>query len=227
MKMPPARTIAHAMWLGLVLGTVWAPQALRAQALAPDTSAALDLPACDTRAPGEDWREQVASSSFPRPCTVYYYPYPQGPRFSSLHVWGDTGWYAVGSGLSALFPLTPWQSRFPYPAYPTRYAVRPRGRAAPALQAHSALGRPSRPAARRQEAPWAAAAQRQTNPQQWKFGDGASVSLANARALAASRSNASAGSRTAPSRSSSPNGRQRVKPTRMARSTHPRYRQRH
>lgn len=195
---------------------------LHAQALLKG-DARTDLPACaDHEAP----RRAVASGTFPRPCTVYYYPYPQGPRFSSLYVWGDTGWYSVGSGLSDLFPLAPGQSRYPYPAIPPGYIIRPRIASTRTFAARPLpSNRAPRPSSSTQ-APWAAAAQRQTNPQRWRFTDEAGPSAANARALTVSRAGTNSRSLAA-ARSASAGSRQRVQRTSAARSSHARYRQRH
>jgi hypothetical protein len=151
--------------------------------------------------------------NFPRPCAVFYYPYPEGTRFSSLHFWGATGWFSIGSGVLDFFSRRPWNYRSPYVGFPhpdrsyrppsgyvpvlTRQHQRSRQTAGAVAQTQSERGTTaSRPqntqrtaAPSRSPAPWAAAAQRHTHPEGWRHGDVASVS--------GSASRASAGARTA------------------------------
>ncbi|MEO0425727.1 MAG: hypothetical protein AAF184_25580 [Pseudomonadota bacterium] len=196
---------------------------LHAQALLADDDSQVDPPACNDH---EDPRQAVASGTFPRPCSTYYYPYPEGPRFSSLYFWGDTGWYSVGSGLSDLFPLVPGQSRYPYPAIPPGFRIVPRSASTRTFAARPLPSSRAQPSGSGAQAPWAAAARRPTNPQQWRF-DEAGPSAANARALTVSRAGASSQSLAAAVAARASGSRQRVYRTSAARASNPRYRQRH
>jgi hypothetical protein len=127
-RQPTLSTLSGIVVLGVLyavsgLGTARAqeagPSATRASASATDAIAG-DGPECEPTLITLDTRDPPYRT-FPRPCAVYYYPYPEGYRFSSLHYWGDTGWFSIGSGLSDLVVQAPWRIRFPYPALPSGF----------------------------------------------------------------------------------------------------------
>ncbi len=243
----------------ILLGALGALQSISAQELPADVDGdASYAPDCDPSQMTLDQRDPPYRT-FPRPCAVYYYPYPEGTRFSSQHYWGATGWFTIGSGVSDLFFRAPWRFRQPAPAVPAGFFFRtpmiypaavgrptsgPGAMTAARLRAPTTArvtGRPDavarrpsvvRPDSRYQRdtatsrhrapdrpaaaapsrAPWAAAAQRNTNPQGWRYGGqargapsgrsyrgGASADSASSGAM--SRNRAASGSRSSVRRS--------------------------